>query len=99
MTISFSGGGAGAASQEQATLAQMEAQQVALNNMQAQQQAGYAAADAAVQKSVADQFASATGQTPAGQAASQLGILDYINTTPEGLSNSPKTGSLRLLGN
>jgi hypothetical protein len=77
----------------------MQEQQVALNNQQAQQQASYAAQDAATQASVAAQFASATQQTPAAQAASQLGILAFINTSSTGLSNNPKTGSLRLLGN
>lgn len=97
--MGFSGGGASAASAEQSTLAQMEEQQVALNNQQAQQQASYAAQDAATQAAVNAQFASAIQQTSTGQAAAQLGIMDFINTSPEGLLNSPNTGKLNALGN
>ncbi|HEY9791438.1 MAG TPA: hypothetical protein V6D22_13625 [Candidatus Obscuribacterales bacterium] len=68
---------------------------------QQQQAAANAAAAAQDRQTIAttqQQFSSSISNK-AAEAAVQLGILNYIKTSPEGLSNSPKTGRLTLLGN
>jgi len=94
------------AEQQQIQQAQMQSEEQMQAQMQQAQQNEQNAANAQAQANAAAiakinaQYQQATGQTKAAQAASQLGIMDYIATSPTGLANqSGKLGSLQLLGN
>jgi hypothetical protein len=93
------GGGGGVARQLQQEKQSMAFQEAQLSAQQAALSTQLAERDKAAQAAVQGQFADAQGQTKAGQAAAQLGILDYIKTSPAGLQNKPKTGKLTVLGN
>jgi DNA-binding transcriptional MerR regulator len=91
------GGGGGIKRQLDQQNQQMQAQELALQQSQAALNAKLAESDKATKTAVDASFADATGAT--SQKAAQLGILDYIKTSPSGLNNKAKTGKPTLLGN
>lgn len=104
-------GGAGKQAQQmqqqnammQAQMQQQESQfmqqEQSLATSQAARLASQQSADAQMLNDITSKFTTAQQQTPQGQAAAKLGILDFIHTSPQGLLNQPKTGRLTLLGN
>lgn len=97
------GGGSNLDQGLQQTQQQIAGQEATLASQQAAQAAQFQQQDLATQASIAQLFASATGQTPAAQAQAKLKVMDFIHTSPMGLENqtfftpaqgttNPKTG-------
>ena len=92
-------GGGNFASQDQTLLSSLLGQVNALTSQQNAAAAGVQAQDAATVQSYNRITEQILGQTPKQQKqAVNLGVMDFIKTSPQGLSNNkPNTGSMGLL--